>query len=83
MVRILTDEERAARDQANRDHMTVTTLRRLGKGYLVRLYPPNCLYHGYLSPRAMAWLELAGNRIVQAPGGYIINPSGQQRVGVL
>lgn len=83
MPLILTEEERAERDRLNREHHAIIQLRRIGKGYLVRLYPPNSLYSGYLSPRALEWLKLAGNTVISAPGGYVLNPEGQQHVGVL
>lgn len=70
-------------EKERRDKQAITMLRRIGKGWLVRRYPANSIYHGYLSPRAKGWLEMAGNRIIEAPGGYLLNPEGQQRVGVV
>lgn len=39
----------------------------------LRQYPPNTTWHGWLSPNAIATLELAGNTVQQVGGSYRLN----------
>lgn len=39
----------------------------------LRKYPPNTTWHGWLSPNAIATLELAGNTVQQVGGSYRLN----------
>ena len=39
----------------------------------LRKYPPNTTWHGWLSPNAIAMLELAGNTVRCMGGYYVLN----------
>lgn len=43
----------------------------------LRLYPPNTTWHGWLSPNAIATLELAGNTVQRIGGRYLLNATGE------
>ena len=43
----------------------------------LRKYPPNTTWHGWLSPNAIAMLELAGNTVERCGGFYRLNATGE------
>jgi len=43
----------------------------------LRKYPPNTTWHGWLSPNAIAMLELAGNTVERCDGFYRLNATGE------
>lgn len=61
----------------------INVLRALAKRYrpsrlpYLRQYPPNTTWHGWLSPNAIATLELAGNTVQCIGDRYLLNATGE------